>query len=344
MRGVEGALARANPPRPGARQEEGNAAELGKGLSIRPPGWPGGRQREVVAERSPALTHSICSHRPPRGASAVPPARGCLGQTQSCSYLCPGFPAIRVACLEVKGADCPTLSPALAVAALCHQAATATMNSARSLAAAPKPLWCPGAATHRTTSRRQDPGRGCTAEMALLAAGRCTEVARSCGDGELWRDAGGHGPFVPTSGVPAQCGRRLWRGANLCPVHPSAPSLAGTPSSMQGDPAPAASIPPPARGGTPCRQPGQNPQLLPTPGAHWGVKAGFAPSWAICSRIEAKGGAAGRGVPIAASPPQVPSRCAWPAASTGSGSCDGAEAARNMHKALVPCFSGRERS
>lgn len=75
-----------------------------------------------------------------------------------------------------------------------------------------------------------------------------------------------------------------------------------------------------------------------SPGSVFGLRARFPPNCGICSRIKAKGGDAGRGLLIAASPPQGPSRCAWPAASTDSSSCDGVEAAGRCTKPWYPGF------
>lgn len=152
---------------------------------------------------------------------------------------------------------------------------------------------------------------------ALPAAGRCMDVVRSCGDGELWWDASGPGPFVPASAVPAQCGRRLWRGAKfLCPVHPNAPSLPGTPSSRQGDPAPAApmslALPRGALLGASPWAALAKPTVPSSPGSTLGCKSQFWSKLGDLLQDQTKGGDKGRGVPIEASPPHVPARLPLP--------------------------------
>lgn len=116
---------------------------------------------------------------------------------------------------------------------------------------------------------------------------------------------------------------------------------------MQEDPAPAAiHAPAPPRGlcwEHPHRHPSQNSQLPPALGACLGVRADLAPSWGIYSRIKAKGGDTGCGVLIEASPPHVPSRRAWPAASLQQ-LRQGGGSGKDAHKSLrYPFFrQGRE--
>lgn len=110
------------------------------------------------------------------------------GLRTSCSYLCPSFPLIRVACLEVNWADCPPC-PQLELWLLfvTKQLQRIQPGPCKQL------LWCPGA--------RQEPEKRMhRLSRALLPAQRCMEVVQSCRDGELWWDAGCPGPFMPTSG------------------------------------------------------------------------------------------------------------------------------------------------
>lgn len=70
-----------------------------------------------------------------------------------------------------------------------------------------------------------------------------------------------------------------------------------------------------------------------------GVRADLAPSWGICSRIKAKGGDTGCGVLIEASPPQVPSRRAWPAVSSLQQLRQGGDSGKDAHRTMrYPVF------
>jgi len=90
----------------------------------------------------------------------------------------------------------------------------------------------------------------------------------------LSRAAGGcRWPWAICANLRGPCS--VWQ---ICPVHPSTPSLPGTPSSTQGDPAPAAPIPLPCWGGsagsTPAASPGKTHRSR-APREHAGLEGGF---------------------------------------------------------------------
>lgn len=169
-------------PHPGALGDEENA---GKGLSIHHRGLGGSNGQGEAAgaeDASPALMCSICSCHTPHGASALSLAHSSLGWTRSELLL--SLPQLPNDKGGMSGGELGRLSPlslALAVAAICHQAAAATMNSAQSPQAEPQLLWCPGPGMSPPPIGK---ARGGDAWLSrtLLAAGRCRKIVQSCRD------------------------------------------------------------------------------------------------------------------------------------------------------------------
>lgn len=110
---MEGTLALANPPVLGLRRRKETprsrerAQHPSEGLALGV-AMGRGKQRPGTEDVSPALICGICSRHPPMEPLPCSQLRAVLaGLGASCAYLCPSFPLIRVACLEVNRADCP---------------------------------------------------------------------------------------------------------------------------------------------------------------------------------------------------------------------------------------------